>query len=110
MIAAQQMRVPVIAVVSDSGGAARLLSEYRPEARIVAFTSDPAVQRQLAAYWGVSPERAPSAWTTDSMIAAVASALKQHGYARAGDLAVITLAAPVGSGENTNLLKIHRIG
>ena len=110
MIAAQQMRVPVIAVVSDSGGAARLLSEYRPEARIVAFTSDPAVQRQLAAYWGVSPERAPSAWTTDSMIAAVATSLKQHGYARAGDLAVITLAAPVGSGENTNLLKIHRIG
>ena len=59
-VAARQMRSPVIAAVSDSGGAARLLSEYRPEARIVAFTARLDVLRQLAMYWGVQPEPCPS--------------------------------------------------
>ena len=109
MVAARQMRASVIAVVSDSGGAARLLSEYRPEALIVAYTSRPDVQRQLAAYWGVSPERAPEADTTDGMILAVAQALKEKNYAQSGDVVVITLAVPLGSGGNTNLMKIHRV-
>jgi pyruvate kinase len=79
MVAARQMRSPVIATVSDSGGAARLLSEYRPEAHIVAFTRRPEVYRQLAAYWGVSPEDAPDATTTDGMLDAVALALRDRG-------------------------------
>ena len=109
MVAAAQMRAPVIAAVTDSGGAARLLSEYRPEARIVAFTTHPEVYRQLAAYWGVTPEMAPEAGSTDAMLDAVAASLKTHGYARSGDLAVITMAVPHGTGMSANLLQIHRV-
>jgi pyruvate kinase len=109
MVASRQMRAPVIATVSDSGGAARLLSEYRPEGHIVAFTRRPEVYRQLAAYWGVSPEDAPDATTTDGMLEAVALALRDRGYARSGDLAVITLAVPLETGASTNLLHLHTI-
>ena len=109
MVAASQMRAPVIAAVSESGGAARLLSEYRPEARIVAFTTRPEIYRQLAAYWGVTPEMAPSAPSTDAMLDAVAEALRASGYARSGDLAVITMAVPHAAGSSTNLLQIHRV-
>jgi pyruvate kinase len=110
MVAARQMRAPVIAAVSESGGAARLLSEYRPAARIVAFSSRPEIRRQLALYWGVWPEPAPHAETTDGMLEAVGQSLKERGHAKEGDLAVITLAVPLGTGGNTNLVKIHRIG
>jgi len=109
MVAAKQMRAPVIAAVSDSGGAARLLSEYRPEARIVAFSQRPEIRRQLALYWGVWPEPAPVSTTTDGMIDAIAAALKDKGYVAEGELAVITMAVPIGMGGSTNLMKIHRV-
>jgi pyruvate kinase len=109
MVAATQMRAPVIATVSNSGGAARLLSEYRPEAGIVAFTTRPEVYRQLAAYWGVCSEIAPAVGGTDEMLDAVGAALRDHGHARSGDLAVITMAVPIHGGASTNLLQIHRV-
>ena len=109
MVAARQMRVTVIAVLSESGGAARLLSEYRPEAPIVAFSSSAATSQQLALYWGVSPEPAPSAPTTDAMVEELARVLKARGYAAKGDMVVITMGVPIGQGDSTNLLKIHRV-
>ena len=109
MVAARQMRVTVIAVLSESGGAARLLSEYRPEAPIVAFSSSAATSQQLALYWGVSPEPAPRAPTTDAMVEELARVLKARGYAAKGDMVVITMGVPIGHGESTNLLKIHRV-
>src|SRR5690606_13901186 len=38
--AAKAMKLKTIAVVSDSGGAARLVSEYRPEANVVCLTTN----------------------------------------------------------------------
>ena len=55
VVAARQMNATAIACVTESGGVARLVSEYRPEARLVAFTSQPEVYRRLALYWGVEP-------------------------------------------------------
>ena len=43
------------------------------------------------------------------MIVEVAAALKAKGYAREGDLAVITMAVPIGEGGSSNLMKLHRI-
>ena len=54
VVASRQMKAPVIACVTESGGVARLVSEYRPAANIVAFTSRPEVYRGLALYWGAS--------------------------------------------------------
>ncbi len=108
-VVAQQLGTPAIAVVTQAGGSARLLSEYRPEARIVAFSDLPEVVRQLALYWGVSPEPAPQAASTDEMIDAVARRLVEAGHVKKGDLAVITMGVPLGAGEKTNLLKLHRV-
>ena len=37
-----------------SGGIARLISEYRPEARLIALTTNEVTYRRLALYWGVT--------------------------------------------------------
>ena len=108
-VVAGQLHAPAIAVVSHSGGAARLLSEYRPEARIIAFSDRPETYRQLALYWGVTPERAPEATNTDEMIAAVARRLVEAGHLKPGEQAVITMGVPLGSGAQTNLLKLHTV-
>jgi pyruvate kinase len=109
VVAARQVGAKIIACISDSGAAARLVSEYRPEAQIVAFTTQSPVYRQLALYWGVEPLMVPAAHSFDVMVEAVSRTLTEKGFARAGDLALMTVAVPVGSGASTNTLHLHRL-
>ncbi len=109
VVAARQMKIKVIAVVSDSGGVARLVSEYRPEATIVALTTSEVTYRRLALYWGVTPVLVAPAATTDEMFYRVEDVLKRRNLADVGEQVVITMGVPVGSGESTNLLKVHRV-
>jgi pyruvate kinase len=108
-VAAKQMHLKVIACYSDSGGIARLISEYRPESRIVALTTNEVTYRRLALYWGVLPVMISLTATTDEMFGRVSDLLVRRGYASPGEQVVITMGVPVGSGESTNLMKIHRI-
>lgn len=110
VVATRQMGLKVIACYSDSGGIARLISEYRPEASIVALTTNEITYRRLALYWGVIPEHIEPAATTDEMFWRIEEVLKRRGLAQMGERVGITMGVPVGSGESTNLLKIHRIG
>ncbi|HKA87599.1 MAG TPA: pyruvate kinase [Haliangiales bacterium] len=109
VVAAKQMGLRVIACYSDSGGVARLISEYRPEALIVALTTDDVSYHRLALYWGVLPVRIAPAATTDEMFGRIEDVLVSRGLAKGGDRVVITMGVPVGSGESTNLMKIHRV-
>jgi pyruvate kinase len=112
VVASRQLGAPLICAVSSSGGAAWLISEYRPEARIVAFTDREDSLRRLAMCWGVQPERAPDVpreQGTDGMLDAVVRSLKERGHARPGDIVVITAAVPIHTGQSTNLLKLHRM-
>jgi pyruvate kinase len=107
VIAARAMKSKTIAVVTDSGGAARLMSDYRPEANIVALTTNEVTYRRLALYWGVIPVMIAPTSTTDELFDQVEAVLSVQGLARSGETVVITTAIPVGSGASTNLLKIH---
>ncbi len=107
MVAAREMKIRTIAVVTDSGGAARLLSEYRPEADILALTTNEVTFRRLALVWGVTPVHVTPAVTTDEQIERVEQVLSAHGLATTGEHVVITMGVPVGAGQSTNLLKVH---
>ena len=107
--AAKKMNIKTITVVSNSGGAARLLSDHRPEARIIALTTDEVTYRRLALYWGVTPVLVQPAATTDEMLDKIERVLGERALAKSGEYIVITMALPVGAGETTNMLKIHRM-
>lgn len=109
VVAAKQMSLKVIACYSDSGGIARLISEYRPEALIVALTTNETTYRRLALYWGVVPVFIEPAGSTDEMFGRIEDVLRARAMAQPGDQVVITMGTPVGSGESTNLMKIHRL-
>jgi pyruvate kinase len=109
VMAARTLKVRTIAVVTESGGAARLISDYRPEAAIVALTTDEVTFRRLALYWGVTPVMIAPSVTTDEMTDQVEAVLASRGLSRSGESVVITMGVPVGSGASTNLLKVHVI-
>jgi pyruvate kinase len=109
VVAARQMDATVIACVTESGGVARLVSEYRPEARLVSLSSQEDVYRRLALYWGVEPLRAPQSQSFDQLLVDVERTLVQGKYAKPGDLIVLVVAVPIGAGHSANTLHIHKI-
>jgi pyruvate kinase len=109
VVAANQMAISTIAVVSDSGGAARLMSEYRPKASIVAFTSDEVTYRRLSLHWGVTPVWMEPTMTQEELYEIIEQELVDRKLAEPGDAIVVTCAVPVGCGAQTNLMKIHHI-
>jgi pyruvate kinase len=109
MTAARAMKIKTIVAVSESGGAARLISEYRPEANIVCLTTDEVSFRRLAMFWGVTALLISPAATTEELIDRVEATMIERGLALPGENVLITMAVPVGSGMQTNVLKIHQI-
>ena len=107
--AAKAMKLKTIVTVSDSGGAARLLSEYRPEANIVALTTDEVSFRRLALFWGVTPVLVGPSATTEELVDRVEATLLERNLAQPGEHVLITMSIPVGAGMQTNNLKIHQI-
>jgi pyruvate kinase len=96
--------------VTESGGVARLVSEYRPPSALVALTSRKEVFQRLALYWGVEPVLMTPAKDFGAMTAAVERALTERSIAKPGELAVIAVALPFGSGLSANTLHIHKLG
>ncbi|NVB84346.1 MAG: pyruvate kinase [Kofleriaceae bacterium] len=107
--AAKAMKLKNICVVSDSGGAARLLSEYRPEANLICLTTNEVTYRRLALFWGVTPVMIGPSATTEELLDRVEGTLIERNLALPGENVLITMAVPVGSGIQTNVLKIHQI-
>lgn len=107
--ATKAMKLKNICVVSDSGGAARLVSEYRPEANIICMTTHEVTFRRLALFWGVTPVLIGPSATTEELVDRVEGTLIERNLALPGENVLITMAVPVGSGMQTNVLKIHQI-
>ncbi len=107
--AQRAMKLKTIVAVSDSGGAARLISEYRPDANLVCMTTDETSFRRLALVWGVTPVMIGPSATTEELVDRVEGLLIERNLASPGEHVLITMAVPVGSGASTNVLKIHQI-
>jgi pyruvate kinase len=109
VIAARQMGIRNVAVVTESGGVAKLMSEYRPEAAILALTTSEVTYRQLALYWGVVPLYIPPVSTIDELFERVDDLMRERSLCTVGEFVVVTASVPVGAGETTNTLRIHRV-
>jgi pyruvate kinase len=109
VVAQRQLGASAIACVTESGGVARLVSEYRPEARLVAFTSQEDAYRRLALYWGVEPQMAPQSASFDALLVDIERRLVEGKFAKPGELVVLVVAVPIGAGHSANTLHIHKL-
>ncbi len=111
---AHDLGAKVIVAPSISGFTARLLSKYRPGARIIGLSPSAGAVRQMQIYWGVTPFLAKRAESTDILIASSVDLLKEKNILSSGDLAVVT--AGVVSHErrhepaqHTNIMRVVSI-
>ena len=67
--AAQDLHMAAIAVFTESGGTARIISKFRPKTAIFAFGNTPEVCNRMNLFWGVSPILRSESLTTEEMVA-----------------------------------------
>jgi pyruvate kinase len=107
---AKNLGIQTIVAATDSGHTARMISKYRPKSHIVAVTFSDRAARSLALNWGVFPQVAEKPASTDEMFVLATEVAKETGFAKDGDLILITAGAPIGQKGTTNLMKIQLIG
>jgi pyruvate kinase len=108
--AADSLGLKAICAFTQSGFTAGLVSKQRPTVPIIAFTPDPAVQRRIALYWGVSARIMPLKKHAEAMIEAMEAQLLREKLVRKGDQVAVVAGVPLMSGGIANLLKLHEIG
>jgi pyruvate kinase len=105
--AASSLGIETIVAFTESGNSARLLSKYRPLARIIAFTPEPRTLARMALYWGVRPLPFQRLDSTDQMIAYAEKKVLELGICKPGDGVVIVAGVPPNERHSTNLMKLH---
>lgn len=107
---ARNVGAKVIVAFTESGSTARLISKYRPEQRVVAFTPNTTTRRRMAVYWGIQPHEFERRDYTDDEMAAAADILLAEEVVAKGELVVMVGGVPPNVQAATNLVKVHQIG
>lgn len=108
--AASDLNARAIIAFTQSGFTARLISKYRPQTQIVAFTLTETVRRRLLLNWGIITRKINIIHSLDEMIQQVEIDLLSDGLANPGDSIVIVSGAPLGVTGTTNMMTLHRVG
>ncbi|HVA00660.1 MAG TPA: pyruvate kinase [Terriglobia bacterium] len=106
---ATELNLKAIAVFTQSGSSARLISKYRPRVPVYAFSPLHNVLRRTALYWGVTPVHMSRVQSTDRMVEGAARRLQELGVVAPGDVIAVIAGTPIARRGTTNLLKVHRI-
>jgi pyruvate kinase len=108
--AADELRMKVIAVFTESGSSARLVSKYRPPIPIIAFSPKQETRRRLSLLWGVLPRTIEAVRDIDEVSLIAERRLREEGLAKRGDVVGIIAGTPFGKAGSTNLMKLHVVG
>ncbi|MCC7536126.1 MAG: pyruvate kinase [Deltaproteobacteria bacterium] len=103
----QYLPLKAIIVQTRDGRTARLLSDYRPHAPIVALTPSPRIASGLTLYWGVIPRVDVPAEDTEEALRHAVGVVVRERLAQSGDMCALVLGWPASGG--TNMVKLHRL-
>jgi pyruvate kinase len=104
--AADDLPMGAIAIFTETGNTARMISKYRPNARIYAFTHIAPVVQRMNLYWGVHPVRCAQARSAEQMVALAEQTLVRLGQLKAGEVLGVVAGTRQTSGS-TNLMRLH---
>jgi pyruvate kinase len=107
--AAEDLHMGAIAVFTESGNTARMLSKHRPKATIYAFTRRLEVCNRMNALWGVVPIHKDKWESAETMVRTAEKELLPKGFLRPGDVLGLVAGTRLTSGA-TNFMRLHTVG
>ena len=107
--AAEDLQMGAIAVFTESGNTARMLSKHRPRATIYAFSRRLEVCNRMNALWGVHPVHNEKWESAEAMVRTAEKELLPKGLLRPGDVLGLVAGTRFTSGA-TNFMRLHTVG
>ena len=107
--AAEDLDVRAIAVFTETGTTARMLSKYRPTADIYAFTPSESVCNRMNLLWGVTPVPCPANLSVERMAEFAGTELMRLRVLSAGDVLGL-IAGTTRTAGATNFMRLITAG
>lgn len=106
---ARDLNIKIMVTPTRSGHTARLISRYRPRAKILAVSENKKTGRDLILSWGVECITMNRALDLSNLIRNMRELLIRKKYARRGDKFIITSGSPVSVAGDTNVMVVEKI-
>ena len=108
--AAADAGVEAILCCTKSGRTAAAMARFRPAAKLIGVSPDPATVRSMSLTWGVTPLQVDTYATTDAMVwHAVETAVQRQLVSPGSVVAVLAGAPDRPSGAATDVLRLVRV-
>jgi len=106
--AAEDLPMGAIAVFTETGNTARMISKYRPKAAIYAFTPSVSIAQRTHMYWGVHPMTCLQGLSAESMVNVSERQLLTRGLLKPADVLGVVAGTRQASGS-TNFMRLHTV-
>jgi pyruvate kinase len=106
---AQDLDLAAIAIFTESGNTARLLSKYRPDAPIYALSPFEEVVNRSMMLWGTYPILCKRYNDTDKLVEMAEDILERGGYVKSKQIVGIVGGTATKTGA-TNFMRLHLVG
>ncbi len=107
---ANDIDAKAIIAFTETGRTPLLISNYRPKAPIITFTSKEKTLKQLNILWGVEQYKIDRKETINEMLQLANDFLKKEKNYNEGDKVVVVAGTPPNVEAATNLIRVHKIG
>lgn len=107
--AAHDVGARLIAVFTQSGDTARLISKERPRVPVIAFSPNQNIRRRVGLYWGVSSRVLQPTRDADEMVDLVLANLLGAALVSPGDRIVLVYGAPIAVQGRTNTMRVVQV-
>ena len=106
---ARDLDIEFIMTMTQSGSTAKMISRYRPQAKVFALTPFNQVLRQLQLVWGLAPIKVSTYDNVEIIPDLCKAVLKKLKLIKIGDKFVITGGVPMGIAGTTNYLSVQKL-
>jgi pyruvate kinase len=106
---AHTIKAQTIATFTSTGSTTLRVARERPDCPILGLTASMATARRLAVVWGVHPLVTEEVHSMGEMVTRALRAVRQEGFAAAGQEVVVTAGVPFGTPGTTNALRVATV-
>ncbi len=106
---AKNLDARAILCPTSSGFTARMISRFRPKARVIALTPNEDTYFQSSLLWGVYPTHFPVDQNMDNLVREALSFAQKRKFLQPKDRYVLTAGFPFGKGGKTNLITAGQV-